>query len=68
VTGVRFLAEVLPGAVLEHHVRLVRIVKDMLLFTGSSAVAGATVLTVEQMVAAVRSTDQLRPQNPEERA
>ncbi|WP_414941215.1 3-hydroxyacyl-ACP dehydratase FabZ family protein [Amycolatopsis sp. cmx-11-51] len=67
VTGVRFLTEVLPGAVLEHHVRLERMLKDVLLFSGSSMVAGATVLTVERMVAAIRTVDQLRPQHLKER-
>ncbi|QWF84498.1 3-hydroxyacyl-ACP dehydratase FabZ family protein [Amycolatopsis sp. CA-230715] len=61
VSGVRFAQPVLPGEVLEHHVRLDRVLADTLLFSGRSVVGDTEVLTVSRVVAAWRPAERLRP-------
>jgi 3-hydroxyacyl-[acyl-carrier-protein] dehydratase len=60
-SGIEFHREVHPGDVVEHRVRLTRIVGDNLIFEGDSVVGGDTVITVERMVMAFRPAATLRP-------
>ncbi|NJC70664.1 beta-hydroxyacyl-ACP dehydratase [Planosporangium thailandense] len=60
-TEVRFLHPVLPGDVLEHRVRVVRLLSDTMIFEGECLVAGRPVMTVERMVMAFRPAQTLRP-------
>ncbi|HET8680773.1 MAG TPA: beta-hydroxyacyl-ACP dehydratase [Micromonosporaceae bacterium] len=59
MTGIRFTAEVFPGDLVEHRVRLVRSVGDTAIFEGESLVDGRTVLEVERVVVAMRPAAEL---------
>jgi 3-hydroxyacyl-[acyl-carrier-protein] dehydratase len=62
VSEVAFGAPVLPGTVVEHHVRLVRALGDTLVFEGESLAGADRVLTVGQVLMAMRPADSLRRQ------
>lgn len=62
MSGVEYHRPVLPGDVVEHHVRLGRSLGDTLIFEGSSTVADEPVLTVERIVMALRPAEELRPE------
>lgn len=55
-------APVLPGSVVEHQVRLLRSLGDTLVFEGESSVDGERVLTVGQVLMAMRPAEALRQQ------
>lgn len=59
MSGIRFHGEVLPGDVVEHHVRLVRALSDTVIFEGESLVAGRRVLEAERVVMAMRPAEVL---------
>ena len=62
LSTVTFGAPVLPGSVVEHRVRLVRALGDTLVFEGESFVGDRRVLTVEQVLMAMRAAQSLRRQ------
>ncbi|MEV6113826.1 beta-hydroxyacyl-ACP dehydratase [Streptomyces sp. NPDC052109] len=66
LSDVGFGDPVLPGSTVEHHVRLVRSLGDTLVFGGDAQVDGTTVMTVGQVLMAMRPAMSLRPQ-PEPR-
>ncbi|MEV0677500.1 3-hydroxyacyl-ACP dehydratase [Actinosynnema sp. NPDC050436] len=65
ITGLRDVAlhaEVFPGDVVEHHVRLVREVDDAAILAGHALVAGRVVLEVGSFTMARRGVEALRPE------
>jgi 3-hydroxyacyl-[acyl-carrier-protein] dehydratase len=62
INDVRFGRPVLPGDVVEHRVRVVRIIADTAIVAGESVVGASTVLSVGHFVVALRSIDVLRPE------
>lgn len=54
MSGARFGPPVLPGDVVEHHVRVDRILGDSAIFGGTSLVRRTPVLTVDRMIVALR--------------
>jgi 3-hydroxyacyl-[acyl-carrier-protein] dehydratase len=65
IRNVALLAPVYPGDVVEHRVELVRAVDDAAILTGSSSVAGRTVLEVGTLILARRGVEALRPSKEE---
>jgi 3-hydroxyacyl-[acyl-carrier-protein] dehydratase len=62
LNSITFGASVLPGSVVEHRVQLVRALGDTLVFEGDSVVGQRQVLTVGQVLMAMRPADSLRRQ------
>jgi 3-hydroxyacyl-[acyl-carrier-protein] dehydratase len=60
VTDAEYHRPVLPGDVVEHHVRLARQVGETYMFEGESLVGDATVLTVGRLVMTMRPAAQLK--------
>ncbi|WP_326767588.1 beta-hydroxyacyl-ACP dehydratase [Streptomyces sp. NBC_01591] len=60
VSDVRFEQPVFPGDVVEHRVRVLRVLSDTMIFEGEALVGGATVMTVARATMAFRPADQLR--------
>lgn len=68
ISDVEFRTPVLPGALVEHDVRLARRVGDTFVFEGGSAVAGEPVLEVGRLTMTMRPADALTgaaPAGPE---
>lgn len=61
LTGITFHRPVLPGDVLHHEARLGRALSDTAIFEGKTVCDGEVVMSVERMVMAFRSSDQLLP-------
>jgi 3-hydroxyacyl-[acyl-carrier-protein] dehydratase len=59
MAGIRFLAPVMPGDLLEHHVRLVRALSDTVIFEGGTVVGSRAVMEVGRVVMAVRPASKL---------
>ena len=53
LAGLRFIGDVVPGDLLEHHVRMVASTPDGAVFSGQTVVARRTVMQVGRVVAAV---------------
>lgn len=60
LNAVSFGVPVFPGSVVEHHVRLVKALGDTLVFEGESMAGGERVLTVGQVLMALRPAGVLR--------
>src|SRR5262249_9168888 len=60
IANIRFVRPVLPGDVLEHRVRLARLLTDSAVFEGETVVDGHPVMTVERIVMAWRPAEVLR--------
>jgi 3-hydroxyacyl-[acyl-carrier-protein] dehydratase len=61
IADIRFHRRVGPGDVLEHRVRLVRLLSDAAVVEGESLVGGSPVLEVGRVVMALRPADLVRP-------
>lgn len=61
ISGLRFGAPVLPGSVLVHRARLVKLFDRAAVLTGTTEVAGATVLEVDNVTIAFRDAAALGP-------
>jgi 3-hydroxyacyl-[acyl-carrier-protein] dehydratase len=64
INEIRFGAPVYPGDVLEHHVRMVKVLGDTVILAGETVVGTSTVMEVGQFVEIQRAVDELRPQSP----
>jgi len=60
LSDIEFHRPVLPGDVLEHRVRVSRVVGETVIFEGECVVRGELVFTVSRMVVAYRPAEQLR--------
>ncbi|MFF8615129.1 3-hydroxyacyl-ACP dehydratase FabZ family protein [Streptomyces sp. NPDC015350] len=60
VSDARFERPVFPGDVVEHRVRVYRVLSDTMIFEGESLVDGETVMTVARATMAFRPAEQLR--------
>jgi 3-hydroxyacyl-[acyl-carrier-protein] dehydratase len=60
ISGLRLTGRVLPGDVVEHHVRLTRAVADTVVVHGESRVGDAVVLAVDRVLIARRPAAALR--------
>jgi len=60
LADIEFHRSVLPGDVLEHRVRVSRVVGETVIFEGECVVRGELVFTVSRMVVAYRPAEQLR--------
>ncbi|HEY4022449.1 MAG TPA: 3-hydroxyacyl-ACP dehydratase [Pseudonocardiaceae bacterium] len=65
MADISFHGVVMPGDVLEHHVRLVRALSDTIIFEGGCVVEGRTVLQIGRVVMAMRPATELRKTEPE---
>ena len=61
ISGLRFGAPVLPGSVLVHRARLVKLFDRAAVLTGTTEVAGGTVLEVDNVNIAFRDAAALGP-------
>jgi 3-hydroxyacyl-[acyl-carrier-protein] dehydratase len=61
MAGVRVLGRVVPGDVIEHRVRLARVLPHAVVFDGDAMVDGSAVLDVERLVMTLRPADSLLP-------
>jgi 3-hydroxyacyl-[acyl-carrier-protein] dehydratase len=59
MSGIRFLAPVVPGDLLEHHVRLVRALSDTVIFEGETVVGSDPVMEIGRVVMAMRPASKL---------
>lgn len=64
INNVSFGGAAYPGDVLEHRVRLVKVVGDTVVLEGETVVAGETVMRVGQFVETQRPVSALRPAGP----
>jgi 3-hydroxyacyl-[acyl-carrier-protein] dehydratase len=60
LNAVSFGAPVFPGSLVEHHIRVVRVLSDTMVFEGESVAGGERVLTVGQVMMALRPAGVLR--------
>lgn len=61
VSDVRLNRHVLPGDVLEHRIRVSRVLSDAMVFEGEALAAGQVVMSVGRATMAFRPAEQLRP-------
>ncbi|MEO3922639.1 beta-hydroxyacyl-ACP dehydratase [Micromonosporaceae bacterium B7E4] len=64
ISKVTFGNPVYPGDVLEHRVRLVKVVGETRILEGETVVGGETVMRLGQFVQTLRPLDALRPADP----
>jgi 3-hydroxyacyl-[acyl-carrier-protein] dehydratase len=64
MSAIEFHRKVLPGDVVEHHVRLGLAANDTMIFEGESTVGGAPLLTVGRITMAFRPGEALAPPTP----
>jgi 3-hydroxyacyl-[acyl-carrier-protein] dehydratase len=64
INDVSFFGPVYPGDVLEHRVRLVKVVGDSVILEGETVVGDTTVMRIGQFVETQRPVSALRPASP----